>query len=554
MIQNLRNSSEQWRKGVNADQVRSSKPWDLSDPRHLSQLLQMSLGPDPSDPSTRPEDLKLWQSMKVKEKWVIPEASLQLMEWHLWTILHDTEKRLSLGLPTHSMLIVRAAVAASIIRFLRSVVFDNQKMWKHRFKETKINKEKMRIQAFLQKYMSVISLTSREVSDLKNILCGSFLHIGDAISAIYYHSEIASIQPPNVLLTNLFPPQTAEKLLASIQVIKHNAGEVGKSINKLEQNCIDLALMYMFKLYFFRQSSNGIDLDRYIVYQHSLINEDIIARMSAKPPAGYGKTPFIFYVGNRGWFVWDEGISYFANGSIEAMAIFLQLVKERNRVLDTTHSLPKFPPDDVDWKDDEKMLSSATTNNNPELDENGFRLDATAMWKEARLRATGLSNAADPSNRVVDESGAEGRADEETKAFDDIMLDPVRIAEVERRLAEPIDRLASAQRVAPKLALAKSKQQSTPAVVEAKTLLQGFRVAEPVQPREPTDADYLRQRETRNQRQRLESSQPVLFSALSTTNADEEHNQEPETRENDRYDSWAERAEEEDDNDEEQDA
>ena len=398
MIQNLRNASVVWKKDTNANQLHTNKPWDLSDPRHLSQLLQMTMAPDPKDPTVTAQELKKWEAVKMKDRWIIPEASLQVMEWHLWKTLHQSKKREELGLSTHSMLIVRAAVASSIVRLLRAIVFCKQEQWSRVYNVPKLRKSQRNIQRFLQYYANTISLTSREMNDLKNILYGAFLHLGDPIAAIYYHSDVASLQPPNMLLTSIFPAATAEKIMASMEVLKSGQGEVGKSIQRLDKNSIDLVLMFLFRLYFFRASSNGVDLNNYIVYWHEWVSEALIDRMNRDPPAGYKKTPFLCYVGSQGWFVWTAQVCYYAADSIEAIALFLRIVRDQSNVLDSTHTLEQFPPDLGNWKDAVKIGNNTGVNpGGPLLDENGLRITTADHWK----RATKEANTEDKKEEMV---------------------------------------------------------------------------------------------------------------------------------------------------------
>ena len=297
-----------------------------------------------SKPFTAIEEASDFSERKLARTFLspdMPEETLAAAEWLSWRRLDSQYEKNTNGF---AMICTRSAMASSILRFMRSIFLD-QCEYEPADKQGFDNLYS-RLASFVRAYRNRVMLQPKEMDRIKNAIAGVFLNLGDAHTLTRYHPDYSTIVPCSVVADCMLNPRKLKAWRACCENIKLTPDSAEKDMNRLPPAAQETAYLAYVLQYVHAITNNRIDMKRFCVFWHEWMSQEVLVRLLQLPENGLPKTPTICCMGSDGfWLVYHGGKSFLAPNSIEALAIWITIVKEeQGGKLDDFCRLPELPP------------------------------------------------------------------------------------------------------------------------------------------------------------------------------------------------------------------
>lgn len=374
-IQATRSSMPSWNRGAFVS-IDSKNAMDISDRRNLKKLIS-------------------------------PETSLEtinVLEWMKWKNIHVRYESNPLGF---AMLMTRTAMASSIIRFLRDIfkdVLPYDPVDAAKFKESYDQ-----LAAFSRYHRGRVRLQNKEADKIKNVVNGTFLHLGDIHSLLRFHPDYAVVMNSAVVANIMLHTDRLDIWKTCCGTLKLSPDSIEKELKQLPSTAAQtLMLLYIYQ-YVYATTSNRVDLYKYSVFWHEWMSREILVRLLDEPNTCLSKTPILCCMGTDSfWLVYHDKKAFLAENSIHALTIWLDVVKNKHGSrLDNTSPMISLPPADFVAKleevrgDVEQLMKNESVLRRPVRmeDPNGLLSGPVARTREEEKKTEVVASVAENVER-----------------------------------------------------------------------------------------------------------------------------------------------------------
>lgn len=296
-------------------------------------------------PSTPSKD---WIPVDITEPFIVPgllssdidDMALSRLEYVSWHYINEDRNNLR----HYNFMITRLSNASSIIRFLRELFID--------YHTCSIDSAfKDRLEKFILYYIIHLLPIDSFVTKVREVVAGGFVHLGDAYSTYRadneLHSKISTTvfgirctSSPDILHHDTFICQYTST------TIKHDLGVVRPETRDL------LNLVYFIN-WVNTSASSRIKLEEYVIWWHDLLSRDQVDKLLVVLDHNRLACPVIVCVGTHfdqspNYIVYHNKKAYGAKGSIEAISVFMFLMKKyHNMILNNGQRMPDFEKEPI---------------------------------------------------------------------------------------------------------------------------------------------------------------------------------------------------------------